>query len=152
VLVHANRDDSDLLEVSTGMSRDDVFNAVVASSDQEVPVTAVAYQYSGPLRYRPGFQKPRFFSTPVVTSYDGMGKTAASILQRSLAFSRSIAGDVLPDPSLDAGSLVQWTNPDEETTMRILSQFVLPLGPGAMSVQTRVDADVALASDTGSLD
>lgn len=152
IKVHANRDDSDLLNVSTSMSRSDVYNAVVASSDQEVPVSAIAWQASGPLRYRPGFQKPRFFTTPVVTTYDGIAKSAVSILARSIAYSRKVAVEVIPDASLDAGSLVDLTLPDETTSRRILSQFTLPLSSGGMSMATRVDADAQVTDDVATLD
>lgn len=152
VLVHANRDDSDLLEVSTSMTRADVYNLVVASSDQEVPVSAIAYQSSGPLRYRPGFQKPRFFTTPVVTTYDGIAKSAVSILSRSIAYSRKVTVEMIPDPALDCGSLVDLTLPDDTVSRRILSTFTLPLGAGGMSVATRVDADAAVTDDAATLD
>jgi hypothetical protein len=152
LLIHANRDDSDLLDVATAMSRADVYNAVVASSDQDVPVTAIAYQATGPLRYRHGFQKPRFYSTPVVTTYDGIAQAAASMLAKSMAYSRKVDPEVLPDAAMDAGSLVTLTLPDEQVSARIASAFVLPLGLGSMALQTRVDPDVALTDDTGTLD
>lgn len=151
--VYPNADDADLIEISTSMTRTDVYNAVVASSDQEVPVSAIAYQQAGPLRYRPGFQKPRFFSTPVVTTFDGIAKSALSILARSIAYSRSVNGEVIPDAGADAGSLVNLTEPGDDTgTLRILSAFTLPLGTGGMSISTRIDADAGVTDDGGSLE
>jgi hypothetical protein len=150
--VHANRENSDLLGVSHSMSRADVYNAVVASSDQDIPVSAIAYQAAGPLRYRPGFQKPRFFSTPVVTTWNGIAKAATSLLATSIAFSQQIGFETIPDASLDVGSLVSLVEPDEAKSRRILSQFTLPLGSGGMSVQTRIDADVALLAEGETLD
>jgi hypothetical protein len=152
VNVYANAPDADLLEVTPSMSRTDVYNAVVATSDQTTtPVMAIAYQATGPMAWRTGFQKPRFFATPVVTSYDGIAAAAASILAKSLAYSRAMPFDMIPDARLDAGSLVALTTPDNETVYRILSTFSVPLGTGAMSVQTRLDGNIALATDGSSL-
>lgn len=152
VVIHANRDDSDLLDVATGMSRAGVYNAVVASSDQEVPIVAVAYQASGPLRWRPGFQKPRFYSTPVVQSYDGMALAATKILARSVAYSRKIAPQIIADYSLDVGTPVRVSLPDEYTETRILSQFSFDLGGASMACGTRLDPEVATTDDPGTLD
>jgi hypothetical protein len=150
--IHANRDDSDLLDVATGLSRADVYNAVVATSDQETaPVSAIAYQATGPLRYRPGFQKPRFFSTPVITSYDGIGKAAASLLAKSLAYSRKISPTIIADYSMDAGSVVQVVLPDESSETRILSSFSINLGEGSMACTTRVDPEWDLTDEPQSL-
>lgn len=150
--VHAFMDDSDLIDYKTVMTQSGVYNAVVASSDQNVPVTAIAYQNTGPLRWRAGFQRPRFYSTPVVTSYDGIAAAAVSILAKSVALSRKIAPEIAPDYSLDVGSLVDITLPNEETVTRIISSIDLTLGPGSMSLDTRQDPEFTITDDSGSLE
>ena len=149
---YANAADADLIDYKSEMSQSGVYNAVVASSDQDEPIIAIAYQASGPLRYRAGFQRPRFYSTPVIGSYDGMAQAAASILARSVAYSRRVSPEVVPDYSLDVGSLATITLPDGSEVQRIVSSFSLPLEAGSMTLDTREDPDVTLTDDSGELD
>ena len=149
--IHAYMDDSDLIDYKTTMTQSGVYNAVVASSEQDRPVTAIAYQNTGPLRWRDGFQRPRFYSTPVVTSYDGIASAAVSILAKSVAYSRKIAPEIAPDYSLDVGSLVNITLPNEDAVTRIVSSIELTLGPGSMTLDTRQDPEYTITDDSGSL-
>lgn len=143
-----------LLDVSTGLSRDQVYNAVVArgeASEQSAPVQAIAYQARGRTRWRKGFQVPRFYSSPMIQTISQAETAARKILARSVAFSREIGPTTLPNPALDVGDQVAVTLPDGSRSFHIVTKISLPLGPGSMGIETRVAADYETTTDAGSL-
>ncbi len=146
-----------MTDVSTSLSVDRVYNAVVASSSaQGVVASAVAYQRSGPFAWSSSFQRPRFYSSPVLTTVNQCASAATAILARSVAFTRQITVQSVPNPALEVGDVVTVTLPPDVngrvvSEPRIVSRITLPLAPAAMGVDTRVGVDALTTSDVGSL-
>ena len=136
-----------LLDASVGLDLTGVYNAVVASSsDTDVPpVTYTLKQASGPLRWRTGFEYPRFYSSPLLKTKTQCYTAAKGILARSLAYTQTLDPTIVPNPALDIGDVITVGLPGEEHVTRVVTTFDLPLGPGAMNVAVRVSADVELA-------
>lgn len=140
-----------MLDVAVTWSTSRLYNAVVAtSSNADTPVSAVAYQTSGRYRWRPrtanspGFQRPRYYASPALSTVDQCLGAAQAILSRSLAASKTLALTCAPNPALDVGDQVDVLLPDGTREERIVSRIVLPLGLGPMSVDTRTSPDDGL--------
>lgn len=146
-----------LSDYSTGLSRDQVYNAVVVTGDTSdpgvPPVTAIVYQQSGPLRWAGPFGRvPRFYSTPVVRTYDGAVSAGRKVLARSVAYSRRLLVDVVPNAALDTGDQLDVKLPDGSLERRVLREAILPLGlDKTMRVGTRVGIDAADTADAGKM-
>lgn len=146
-----------LSDYATGLSRDMVYNAVAVTGDSSdpgiPPVNAVVYQKSGPLRWGGPFGRvPRFYSTPVVRTYGGAVTAGIKVLARSVAYSRRLLVDVVPNPASDIGDQLDTKLPDGTFERRVLREATLPLGlEGTMRIGTRVAIDAADTADAGSL-
>lgn len=152
--VEANTDNAVMLDIATALSSDKVYNAVVASSsgDNDSPViTRVVYQQTGALRWRSGFQRPRFYASPLIKTAEDAVSAATSILARSLVYSQGVNLEALPNPALDAGDVITVTRPDGTSELRVVARIQLPLYLGAMSLDTRVAIDAASADTVGDL-
>lgn len=137
---------ANLTDVSVGLSSDGVFNAVVAaSSGPGAPVSAIAYQTTGPLAWS-RVHRPRFYSSPMLTTVEQCQSAASAILARSVAFSRQIAPSAVPNPALDVGDLITVVLPSGAQEQRVVTRITIPLGPGEMALETRVAADVSVAA------
>lgn len=144
---------ANLLDVAVGLSGSGVYNAVVATSAPagQSPVTAIAYQQSGPLAWSTGWRRPRFWSTQLPMTVDQLNATATALLARSVAVSRQMDPTSLPNYALEAGDPITVRLPTGTSEVRFASRFTLPLEPGVMPLTTRVAADVGLASWVGGL-
>ena len=106
-----------------------VYNAVsVSSSDPNVSdVTAIVYQTSGDLRWRAGFQRCRFFASPVLKTREACAAAAATLLPKSLIYATRVEPTIAPDPALEAGDTGTLTLPDRDPETRVLAGFTVPL-------------------------
>ncbi len=145
-----------MTDVATALSSDRVYNAVVASSSQPgVVASALAYQQSGAFAYSK-FKRPRFYSSPFLSTIGQCQSAAAAILARGVAFARQISPTAAPNPALEVGDVITVVMPANTagvviTEKRIVSKVRIPLGPGPMSLETRVGIDAGFASDVGTL-
>lgn len=150
--IEANTDTAVMLDIATALSSDKVYNAVVAtSSDEGVNVTRVVYQASGALAWRPGFQRPRFYSSPLIKSAADADKAALAILARSLVYAQGVELETLPNPALTAGDPVLVTRPDGTQETRIVSRLSIPLHLASMKVDTRVGIEAEVVDTVGEL-
>lgn len=153
--IAASVDDAVLLDLETALSTERIYNAVVASSAPTDPdasvVTRVVYQETGALRWRPGFQRPRFYASPLLRTAEDCVSAATAILARSLVYAQGLKVDTLPNPALASGDLVEVIRPDGTSEPRIVSRIVLPLGLGSMTVDTRVGIEAASTDTVGDL-
>ncbi len=121
-----------LLDAQTGLTREGIYNAVVASSTADPdspPITAVAYQRSGPFRWDGPFGKvPRFYSSPLLRTRQMCERAARSVLARSVGYGRRITPTAVPNPALDAGDVIEVTLPDGTVDYQVASRFSVPLG------------------------
>lgn len=145
--------DANMVDVATGLSSDTVYNAVVATgaTSGQAPVAAVAYQLSGPLAWSATFKRPRFYASPVLTTVQQCQSAAAAILTRSVAYSRTLSPQAVPNPALDVGDSITVTLPTGRTDVRVVTSIRLPLAPGPMALTTRVAADAGLTPFVGGL-
>jgi hypothetical protein len=120
-----------MIDVSTGISRSEVYNAVAAFGEQQdgsPPVTGYAFVTSGPLRWGGTFgKKPRFFTSQFITSSGQAQKAAKSILVRSTGFNRSIQPTSIVNPALDAGDTLQIVLPNNLEYWHVLRSMTIPL-------------------------
>lgn len=146
-----------LSDYSTGVSRDRVYNGVVVTGETQdtnvAPVTAFVYQRSGPLRWGGPFRKvARFYSSPVIRTEDAAVMAGRKVLARSVAYSRELMVDVVPNPAMDVGDQANCTLPDGTVEARIMREITLPFGTSSLSrVGTRVGTDIASTTDLGTL-
>jgi hypothetical protein len=120
-----------MIDVSTGISRSEVFNAVAAfgePQDGTPPVQGFAFVTSGPLAWGGTFgKKPRFFSSQFVSTSEQAQKAAKSILVRSTGFNRQVNPTSIVNPALDAGDTLQIILPDSKEYWHAVRSFTIPL-------------------------
>jgi len=120
-----------MLDVATGVSRTDVFNAVAAFGEQQdgtPPVQGYAFVLSGPLTWGGPFgKKPRFFTSPFLATSEQAQKAAKSVLVRSTGFNRSVQPTTIVNPALDAGDTLQIQLPDGNVYWHVLRSMTIPL-------------------------
>lgn len=139
--IQANTDDGVLtdLEISADAPG---YNAVVASSTPEVAgqVSSTAYAPS----WRAGVKRPRFYSSPTLTTTAACESAARSILLRSQRFQQSVTPRAVPNPALEVGDVVRVVHPTVPGSLRVVTDISRDYGPAdAMPIGTRVDVDVA---------
>lgn len=146
-----------MTDVALGLSTERLYNAVVASSSASgVVASGVAYLTTGDFAWSSTFKRPRFYSSPALTTVEQCFEAARSILARSAVFSRSIAPSHAPNAALDGGDFVRVKLPVDVngrvvSEMRALSRFTFSLGPGPMTSDTRAPSDMSVAADIGML-
>lgn len=96
-----------LVQMSRELSREGVYNAVVATGealDTTTPPRAVAYDDNpdSPTYWDGDFGKvPRFYSSPFITTDSQAGTAAASILRQNLGLPYSVDFTQVPNPALE---------------------------------------------------
>lgn len=151
--IDVDEDFGSLLDVGTGLSSEGVYNAVVAEGEAQEnspTISRIAYQTEGPLRWREGYQVPRFFASKFIRTREQASAVAEALLARSLLYAQEVTADALPHYALDAGDVVGITRPDGRRSLHVVSALTLPLGPGGMGVKTRTNAE-AVVSDMEAL-
>lgn len=99
-------EDGTVVGVAASVSRDKVYNRVVArgqqSSDEGAPsFQAIADQLTGPMRVGgPYGTVPRFFSSPLITSYEQAKRTAEAMLADSVRKKIKVPVQHAPDPRI----------------------------------------------------
>jgi hypothetical protein len=120
-----------MLDVATGISRSEVYNAVAAFGEQQdgsPPVQGFAFVTNGPLAWGGPFgKKPRFFTSQFITTSGQAQKAAKGILVRSTGFNRSVQPTTIVNPALDAGDTLQIILPDDSEYWHVLRSMTIPL-------------------------
>lgn len=127
---------------------DSAYNIVVATgerSDGTPPIQGVARDtnplsvtyYAGPMG-----PKPRFYSSPLLTSKTAAERAALTILLRSVGARKSISLETVANTDIDVASRIDVILPEQGVSERhIVDTFRLPLFSAGMSLTTRaVDA------------
>lgn len=145
-----------MLDVTTGLSREGVYNAVVATGERpnnEPPVTGYAFVQSGNLAWGGPFGKvPRFYTSQMISTLEQAQSAARAILARSSGFSRTIDPVSVVNPALDVGDAVEIVLPDGRRYRHIVRSLTIPLSEdGQMNVGTRVAEDTDIVTE-GTLD
>lgn len=131
-------------DAKTALDLSGVYNAVqVSSSDTDsVGVTATVYQMDGPLRWRRGFKRVRYFASPILKTVEACQAAAFTLLPRSLIYAETIEPTIVPDPALDAGDTGTVLLPHRDPVTRVLSSFTIPLDPDGQRMPTVLRAGV----------
>jgi hypothetical protein len=101
-----------LISLSRDLSREGVYNAVVATGealDTTTPPRAVAYDDNpdSPTYWDGAFGKvPRFYSSPFITNTSQAGTAAAAVLRQSLGLPYNVDFSQVPNPALEPGDPV----------------------------------------------
>lgn len=142
-----------LVTLSRKLSRDGVYNAVVASGeagDDQAPARAVARDMNpASATFWDGrFGKvPRFYSSPFLTTDAQAQSAAESLLRKVVGLPYSVDFTAVPNPALEPLDSVRITHPDR-SEVHILETVKVPLSPlEALSATTREQTDVIIEVD-----
>jgi hypothetical protein len=101
-----------LVSIDEVQSRENVYNAVVASgqtSDGTAPVTATVYDTdpNSPTLWGGSFgKKPRFYSSPLLTTTAQCQTAGAALLARATGMCATMTLQAIANPALDAGDVI----------------------------------------------
>ena len=137
-LLLSDGEDGTVVGVAASVSRDKVYNRVVArgqqSSDEGAPsFQAIADQLTGPMRVDgPYGTVPRFFSSPLITSYEQAKRTAEAMLADSVRKKIKVPVQHAPDPRIRLDAHVEIvTRPVDAATTKTMwgtvSAYEVPL-------------------------
>lgn len=142
--------DGVLVEMSRGLTREGVYNAVVATGeagDTTAPARAVAYNLdpASPTYYSGRFGPvPRFYSSPFLTTNAQAATAAASILRQQLGLPYQVELASIANPALEPYDVlgVRYPKKSRSRTMRtethVVDQVTIPLGSDdPVTLQTR---------------
>jgi len=123
-----------LINVSRTLSRDDVFNAVVANGEQAggaEPVQGIAYDLNplSPTRWNGPFkQVPRFYSSSFLRTNTQAYNAARAMLARSTGVPYTVDFNIVPNPALEPLDLVGVSYSDQSGKERhVLDTLTVPL-------------------------
>lgn len=140
-----------LVELSRELSREQVYNAVIATGealDDTPPVRGAAYDLDpdSPTYWLGPFGKvPRFYSSPLMTTTGQANMAAASLLAQSTGLPYIVDFTSLPNPALEPLDPVEVVYPVDRTRVphrrrerHVLAQITIPLTSSApMTANTR---------------
>lgn len=142
-------EDGVLVSMSRQVSREGVFNAVVASGeapDTEDPVRAVQVDNNpdSPTYFEGRFGKvPRYYSSPFITTVEQCEGAARSILVRSLGLPYNVDFSSVPNPALEPLDPVSIVIPNGGTETHIIDSLTIPLtSNGALTAKTRESTNI----------
>lgn len=133
-----------LVDVSRRMSREGVYNAVVATgegADDQNPVYAVAVDdgATSPTRWGGRFGKiPKFYSSPLITTQEQAQNAASAMLRRLLGAPYAVDLGVIPNPGLSPFDPVRVTHSNGDREIHVVEKLSIPLSAQeTMSASTR---------------
>lgn len=134
-----------LVSVSRTLTRDGVYNAVVATGEvvgEFPPVRAGAYDLNpnSPTFWNGPFgQVPMFYSSSFITTEAQAQSAADSILQRQLGVPYEMSLTMVPNPALEPLDPIAVSYDDRELSeLHVLQSITIPLTPeGAMQATTK---------------
>lgn len=132
-----------LVRLSRSLSRQGVYNGVVARGDQPTddvqPIAVVVDNNpASPTYWNGRFGKvPRYYNSSFITTAAQATSAATSILQRAVGLPYSINLDAVPNPALEPYDPVRITMPDR-TDIHVIDSLSIPLTAlGTMTGTTR---------------
>jgi Arc/MetJ family transcription regulator len=131
-----------LVSAAMRADREKTYNAVRAAGESTETGAPVGFAYdldpASPTRWDGPFgRRPRYYSSPLLTTVAQCEAAAASILADSVGLTRSIQFDAIAHPGLEAGDVVTLTSGDVSEEHRV-DTVTIPLGTGKLSAKTRV--------------
>lgn len=141
-----------LVSVSRRLTREGVYNAVVATgegADTAMPVRAVVVDNNpaSPTYWGGGFGKvPRFFSSPFITSNEQAKTAASGMLAAELGLPYAVDFTSVPNPALEPYDPVRVTYPGR-SEIHVIDRLTIPLtAEAALSASTRQQTTVLVGS------
>lgn len=139
-----------LLKLSRHLTREGVYNAVIASgeaTDTFIPVRSVAYDNNpnSPTYYAGRFGPvPRFFSSPLLTTPAQAAAAAEAMLRRGLGLPYSADLTTVPNPALEPWDpITVRISGRDRPEIHILERLNVPLtSDGALTASTREQTTV----------
>lgn len=134
-----------LVQASRTLTRDGLYNAVVATGDgmdTTAPVRGTAYDANpgSPTYWFGGFgQVPRFYSSPFITTDAQALNAARELLRRGLGLPYSVSFQSIPNPALEPDDPVQVVyGPSVAPETHVIEQITIPLtAADVMTAATR---------------
>lgn len=139
-----------LVSVSRSISRDGVYNGVVATAegaDTQTPARALAVDNNpdSPTYWRGTYgQVPGFYSSPLISSSSQAASAARAMLQRTLGLPYAVDMSAVPNPALEDSDVITVAYPGVSET-HILDRLTIPLtAQAAMTGTTRHSQAIAI--------
>jgi hypothetical protein len=146
--------DGVLIQMSRDLSREGVYNGVVATGeafDVETPARAVAVDenHQSPTFWYGAFGKvPRFFSSPFLTTNAQALSAATSLLRQNLGLPYSADFTNVPNPALELWDPIRITLDANRQELHIVETLVIPLSPEqAQTGTTREQTGVLIGEE-----
>ncbi|HEY9415924.1 MAG TPA: DUF5047 domain-containing protein [Pseudonocardia sp.] len=140
--------DGVLVELGRRLTREGVYNAVVATgegADTATPARGVAVDsnsQSPTYFYGPFGRVPRFFSSPLITSNSQAANAAASLLRQQLGLPYAVDLSMVPNPALEPYDPIRVRYPGR-SEVHVLDRLGVPLtAGGVMPASTREQTNV----------
>lgn len=150
-----------LVEPQQSLSRDGVFNQVVAAGAADNgkppvgPAIASDVDPISPTYYMGPFgQVPLFYTSKLLTTFNQCQKAALSLLAPRLGLKQTVSVTSLVNYALEPDDVVTVTMPDGREENHIIDSVSFSLTKGTMSLQTRSTTSTGLTTitDTGDTD
>lgn len=141
-----------LVSLAKKLSRESVFNAVVATGEQltnVAPVQGIAYDLNpaSPTRWNGPFkQVPRFYNSSFLLTQDQCVQAARAMLSRTTGLPYTINFNIVPNPALEPLDLVGVSYSDSSGLERhVIDTLTIPLvARRPMTGTTRIQPQGAL--------
>jgi hypothetical protein len=132
-----------LVSTSEKQTREQVYNRVIASGQRSDATPAVWAAVSdtnpnSPTRYGgPMGRKPRFYSSPLLTTTQQCHEAASALLARTTGMHASLSLTAITNPALDAGDVIS-VDTGTGSQVHVIDTVTIPLAPGdAQEITTR---------------
>ncbi|HEY3481030.1 MAG TPA: DUF5047 domain-containing protein [Streptomyces sp.] len=135
--------DGVLVKLQERATRERVYNKVIAFGQPQSGTvytgTAVDNDTASPTYYGGPFgKKPRFYSSPLLTSQAAADEAAATLLARFKGLQAAITLETLVNPALEGGDVIKVILPDGRSQTHLVDSFTLPLQvDSAMRITSR---------------
>jgi hypothetical protein len=135
-----------LVKANLELTREQVYNAVVASGERTDGTPAVWAKVvddepASPTYYGGPFgRKVRYYSSSLLTTTAQAETTATALLARVRGYAAKVTVEALPNPALEPGDVIEVRLPDGSATPHIVDKAPIGLGvTGTQSLDTRTD-------------
>lgn len=136
-----------LLDSKRQRKQGNTYNAMVVEGETAEGTPAVrAVRYvddpKSPIYFGGAFaQRPKFFSSSMITTQAQANAAAESMLQKAVGVAKILDVASLPHPGLDAGDIINVEVAAGVWERHVVDSFTLQLGPGEISISTRTPSD-----------
>lgn len=140
-----------LIKADRELTREGVYNAVIATgerTDGTPPVYAKVTDDdpASPTRYGGPFgRRPRYYSSPLLTSQAQAQTAAAAILARARGYVATVELEAVPNPALEPGDVIEVRLPDGSRQRHIVDK--VPLSLAATDTQSLTTRSVDLPAE-----